>query len=148
MENEKNKIDFLLLGIETEQFALEEENYSSKAKTGLSTSHQFKFDQASKQIGIFSTFKFMQSKKIFIKIEVSCHFKIEDKSWNTFIQVDNSKLVIPKHFLAHLAMITIGTTRGILFSKTEKTRFSKYIIPITNVIDEIEEDASFDLETV
>jgi hypothetical protein len=148
MENEKNKIGFSLLGIKTEQFALEEESYSSKEKTGLSTSLQFKFEQSSKQIGVFSTFKFTQKKKIFIKIEVSCHFKVDDDSWNTFIQIKDSKLVIPKLFLAHLAMMTIGTTRGVLFSKTEGTIFSKYIIPVTNVEDEIEEDASFDLATV
>ncbi len=148
MEKGKNKIDFSLLGIKTEQFALEEENYSSKGKTALSTSLQFKFEPSDKQIGVFSTFKFTQKKKIFIKIEVSCHFKIDDDSWSTFIQVTDSKLVIPKLFLAHLAMMTIGTTRGVLFSKTEGTIFSKYIVPVTNVEDEIEEDASFDLEIV
>jgi hypothetical protein len=146
MEKRKNKIDFSLLGIKTEQFALEEENYSSKGKTGLSTSLQFKFEPSDKQIGVFSTFKFLQSKKIFVKIEVSCHFKVGDESWNTFIQLDESKLVVPKDFLAHLATITTGTTRGILFSKTEGTIFSKYIIPIINVVDQIEDDASLDLE--
>lgn len=146
MEKEKNKIDFSLLGIKTEQFALEEENYSSKGKTALSTALQFKFEPSDMQIGVFSTFKFLQSKKIFIKIEVSCHFKVEDKSWNTFIQLDDSKLVIPKDFLAHLAMITVGTTRGVLFSKTEGTIFSKHIIPTIDVINKIDEDASFDLE--
>ena len=145
MEKEKNKIDFSLLGIKTEQFALEEENYSSKGKTGLSTSLQFKFEPSDKQIGVFSTFKFLQSKKIFIKIEVSCHFKLGDGSWNAFVQLEESKLVIPKDFLTHLAMITVGTTRGVLFSKTEGTIFSKHIIPTVNVVDQIKEDVSLDL---
>jgi hypothetical protein len=148
MKKEKNKIDSLLQGIKTEQFALVEENYNPKANTGLSTSLQFKLDQTHKQIGVFATFKFIQNKKIFIKIEVSCHFKIEDETWNNFIEIDNSKVVFSRFSLAYFAMITIGTTRGILFSKTEGTIFSKFIIPIVDVIDEIEEDVSFDLEKV
>lgn len=148
MEKEKTKVGFLLRGIKTEQFALLEENYNSTTTTGLATSFQFKLDQSHKQMGVFATFKFTQNKKSFIKIEVSCHFKIQDESWNDFIKENDAKLVIPKHFLAHLAMITIGTTRGVLFSKTEGTPFSKYIIPTVNIADEIDEDASFKLEVV
>ena len=88
-------------------------------------------------------FEFIQGKKVFIKIQVSCHFKIQENSWATFIQ--NSKLIVPKGFLAHLAMITIGTTRGVLFAKTEATQFSKFIVPTLNVAEMIKEDASFDM---
>lgn len=87
-------------------------------------------------------FEFMQGKKIFLKIQVSCHFKIEEGSWNQFIQ--ENKLIIPKSFLAHIAMITTGTTRGVLFAKTESTQFSKFIVPTLNVVELIKEDASFD----
>ena len=89
----------------------------------------------------------MQNKKSFIKIEVSCHFKIQDESWNNLVHVEDANLIIPKTFLSHIAMITVGTARGILFSKTEGTPFSKFIIPTVNVVAMIKKDASFELDT-
>ena len=44
-------------------------------------------------------------------------------------------------------MITIGTTRGVLFAKTESTPFSKYIIPTINVAEMIENDATFKINS-
>lgn len=143
MGTENNSVGFALQGIKTEQFAILEENYSPKKDIGLGTGLQFRIDSLNKQIGSFLSFEFVQSKKVFLKIQVSCHFKIEENAWNSFIQKD--KLVVSKGFLAHLAMITTGTTRGVLFAKTEGTVFSKYIVPTINVAEMIQEDASFDI---
>ena len=143
MKKENTQVGFALKGIKTEQFAIFEENYAPKKETGLGTELQFKLDQINKQIGVFLGFEFMQGKKVFIKIQVSCHFKIEESSWRSFIQ--ENKLVVPQGFLAHLAMITTGTSRGVLFAKTEGTQFSKFIVPTLNVAEMIQEDATFDI---
>ena len=55
-------------------------------------------------------------------------------------------MIVPKGFLAHLAMITTGTSRGVLFAKTEATPFSKFIVPTLNVEEMIKKDAIFDIE--
>ena len=143
MEKENTPVGFELKGIKTEQFAIMEENYVPKKETGLGTELQFKLNQTNKQIAVFLGFEFIQGKKIFLKIQVSCHFQIEDSSWNSFIQ--QNKVIVPKGFLAHLAMITTGTSRGVLFAKTEATQFSKFIVPTLNVEEMIKEDASFDI---
>jgi hypothetical protein len=143
MKKENTQVGFALKGIKTEQFAIFEENYAPKKETGLGTELQFKLDQINKQIGVFLGFEFMQGKKVFLKILVSCHFKIEESSWRSFIQ--ENKLVVPEGFLAHLAMITTGTSRGVLFAKTEGTQFSKFIVPTLNVAEMIQEDAAFDI---
>jgi hypothetical protein len=143
MKKDNTQVGFALQGIKTEQFAIFEENYAPKKETGLGTELQFKLDQKNKQIGVFLGFEFMQGKKVFLKIVVSCHFKIEESSWTSFLQ-ENS-LTVPKGFLAHLAMITTGTTRGVLFAKTEATPFSKFIVPTLNVAEMIKEDASFEM---
>jgi hypothetical protein len=143
MKKENTQVGFALKGIKTEQFAIFEENYTPKKETGLGTELQFKLDQINKQIGVFLGFEFMQGKKVFLKILVSCHFKIEESSWRSFIQ--ENKLVVPEGFLAHLAMITTGTSRGVLFAKTEGTQFSKFIVPTLNVAEMIQEDATFDI---
>lgn len=143
MKKENTQVGFALKGIKTEQFAIFEENYSPKKETSLGTELQFKLDQNNKQIAVFLGFEFLQGKKVFLKIQVSCHFKIEESSWNSLIQ--ENKLIVPKGFLAHLAMITTGTSRGVLFAKTEATPFSTFIIPTLNVAEMIKEDVSFDI---
>ncbi|HNX21221.1 MAG TPA: hypothetical protein PKG88_02555 [Bacteroidales bacterium] len=148
MKNENTKIGFALKTIKTEQFAIFEENYASKKETGLTTEIQFKIDQKNSQIGVFLTLEFFQMKKVFIKIQVSCHFKINEESWICFANKNESKVIIPKEFLAHLAMITVGTTRGILFSKIEGTPFSIFIVPTINVAEMIKGDAIFDLSEI
>ena len=145
MKKDNTQVGFTLQGIKTEQFAIFEENFVPKKETGLGTELQFKLDEKNNQICVFLGFEFMQGKKVFLKIQVSCHFKIEESSWNNFIQKKGSKLVVPKGFLAHLAMITTGTTRGVLFAKTETTPFSKFIVPTLNVAEMITEDASFEM---
>jgi hypothetical protein len=136
-------ISFALQGIKTEQFAMFEKNYSPKKNTALDTEIQFKLDQENERIGVFIGFEFKQTKKEILKIQVSCHFKIEESSWEAFTKKD--KFLVPKDFLAHLAMITTGTARGVLFAKTEATPFSIFIIPTLNVAEMIKEDASFEL---
>ncbi|MBP8627861.1 MAG: hypothetical protein KBI04_04620 [Paludibacteraceae bacterium] len=143
MKKENTQVGFALKGIKTEQFAIFEENYSPKKETSLGTELQFKLDQNNKQIAVFLGFEFLQGKKVFLKIQVSCHFKIEESSWNSLIQ--ENKLIVPKGFLAHLAMITAGTSRGVLFAKTEATPFSTFIIPTLNVAEMIKEDVLFDI---
>ena len=145
MKTENKGVGFLLQGIKTEQFAIFDDNYTPKKDIGLNTNLQFKVDSQNKQMGVFLGFEYIQGKKIFLKIIVSCHFKIEENDWNRFLQEDN--LIVPKGFQAHLAMITIGTTRGVLFAKTESTPFSKYIIPTINVAEMIENDATFKINS-
>jgi hypothetical protein len=145
MKKDNTQVGFALQGIKTEQFAIFEESYSPKKESGLGTELQFRVDQKNKQIAVFLGFEFIQGKNVFLKIQVSCHFKIEAKSWESFIQNKESKLIVPKELLAHLAMIATGTTRGVLFAKTESTQFSKFIVPTFNVDEMIAEDAMFDI---
>ena len=145
MEKLKNEVGFSLQGIKTEQFAVFSENFNLKKEVSFGTGLEFKIDQINKQIGVFFEVEFTQGKKVFIKISVSCHFKIKQESWKAFL-IDTDNLKIEKGFLCHLAMLTLGTTRGILFAKTEGTEFSKFIIPTINIHEIITEDAIFRLD--
>jgi hypothetical protein len=144
--SKQSSVSFALNGIKTEQFAILKEIYNPKKEIDLSTQLQFKFDQVNKIVAVFIGFEFSQAKKVLIKLLVSCHFQITDESWNDFINIPNSKVIFPKTFLAHLAMITLGTARGVLFAKTEGTQYSKFIIPLVNVAEKVSEDAAFDLK--
>lgn len=136
-------VEFQLKGIKTEQFAVLADHYNASKETGFKAQFQFKIHAPSQQIGVFGAFEFVQGKHVFMKIEISCHFFIVATAWNSFKQSEN-KFLIPKGFMAHLAMITTGTCRGVLFVKTEGSEFSKFIIPTLNVAEMIEEDGEFE----
>ena len=141
MENNFN-IGFSLFQIVTEQFALFEENYSEKNKINLGTDLTFGLNKENKVFIVTAKFTFEMKKKPFMTIQVSCFFEINDKNWIEFIESD--KITFPKPFVSHMAMLTVGTTRGILHNKTENTIFNNYILPTTNVAEIIADDVRFD----
>lgn len=143
MKNEKKAVGFVLQGIRLEQFAVFEDGYSPDNKSNVMTKLQFRIDGDNRLIGVFPGFEFTQEEKVFLKIEVSCHFKISEESWNSFLAED--QLRVPKDFMAHLAMITVGTARGVLFSKTEGSPFSRFILPTINVKEMVPEDLVIEL---
>ncbi len=136
-------IGFALAAIKTEQFALFEGNHSPKKEANITTSLEFKINTDQKLIGVFATFTFEQAKKVFIKIQVSCHFNIEPDTWTSFLK--DSNVIVPKNFISHLTILTIGTSRGILHAKTEGTEFNQFILPTINVNQLVDADAVFDI---
>lgn len=139
------EIAFALLEVKIDQFAILENNFNPKKEIGLSTNIQFKLAEEDKMLGCFLELEFLQVKKVFLKIAVSCHFKIDDTSWLSLINESQSSVKIPKDFLAHIAMITVGASRGALTAKAELTLFSNIIVPIMNVAEMLPEDAVFEL---
>ncbi|MFV8342426.1 hypothetical protein [Flavobacterium sp. XS2P39] len=139
---DNNKISFSLIQIKTEQFALFPENYSEKDKIKLNTNLTFGLNSDDKRFSVTTKFTFEMKKKPFMSIQVSCFFQIDDSAWKSFAKED--KMIFPKNFVAHMAMLTIGTTRGVLHAKTEDTTFNQYVLPTTNVAEIIDEDVVFD----
>lgn len=138
-----NEIGFALRGIKTEQFAVLEEHFSPKKEVELSTNFHFKLNAEEHQVGVYTTFQYEQGKKVFIKLEVSCHFEIEEETFKGFKNAN--QICIPVGFMRHLSVITIGTARGILHSKTENTLFNSFLIPTINVTEALKEDIVFHL---
>lgn len=145
MEYNNQNIGFLLKGIKVEQFATFEKNFKeNQDNVDLSTSVQLKLEQNNKQLGIFMHFEFNQKLKPILKIVVSCHFGIKEDNWNQLIREE--AIIIPKEFATYLAMLTVSTSRGILFAKTEGTPFSKFILPLLDIAKIFKEDIAFSLE--
>lgn len=142
MEKNRKDIEFNIKGVKTEQFALFEENHFDKGEINLETNLSYGLNADERDFIVSIKFTFEMKKKPFITIQISCNFEIELKSFNNLIVDD--KIIVPNWFIAHMAMITVGTSRGILHSKTEGTIFNKYIIPTLNVAQMIPEDAIFD----
>lgn len=137
-----NKIGFILEKINTDQFAIIENSFdSSNDNYGIETNIGFGIDFENKGIMSSVEFQFVQDKNPFIVVKASCEFHIEEDFWTS---IENKEFVtLPKEFMAHLSMITVGTTRGILHSKTENTKFNDYILPTINVAEMFKEDGVF-----
>jgi len=144
MEKKLSPVGFALKRISTEQFAIVGEAFSEKVIINLGTNLRFAVDKESRMVAVFALFKFEQNKIPFLLIEVSCHFQITVDSWTSFISNESSKILIPKGFMGHLTMLTVGTARGILHTKTDGTRFNQFILPTININDLVKDDVSFD----
>lgn len=139
-----NKIGFKLKKINTDQFAYIDDAYDDENdEFNLETNISFGIDPSNSAIKASVKIQFEQNEKTFLIIEASCEFDIDQKMWKDF--TDEKKVKIPKGFMAHLAVITVGTTRGILHSKTENTPYNEFILPTLNVADMIKEDVEFKL---
>lgn len=143
MEKKTNSIGFSLKKVSTEQFAILEEGFNEKGKIRLNTSFRFAADDKQRYIAVFASFVFDSDEKPFLIIEASCHFSIKEPAWKEMLVSDSNSLEVPKGFLSHLVMLTVGTTRGILHAKTEGTCFNKYVLPTINVTEIIKSDTSF-----
>lgn len=145
MENkEKTKgVRFALRNITTEQFALLEDVKIDDSKIKIETNLRFGANDKEKLIAVFANFSFESESKPFIVIEVGCHFLIENSAWFEMLDEESNSLKVPKGFMSHLSMITVGSTRGVLHTKTENTCFNKYVLPTINVADMIKKDAVF-----
>lgn len=139
-----NKIGFKLKKINTDQFAYIDDAYDDENdEFNLETNIGFGIDSSNSAIKSSVKIQFEQNEKPFLIIEASCEFDIDPKMWKDF--TDETKVKIPKGFMAHLAVITVGTTRGILHDKTENTPYNEFILPTLNVADMIKEDVEFKL---
>jgi hypothetical protein len=138
-------LQFQISKIKTEQFAILTDHFKVNdiQRTSLNIKFDFKVNFEHKVIGTFFTIIFEREEEKILLIEVSCHFAIEAASWDSNLIDNGSSIKIEKEPLIHLALITVGTTRGVLFSKLENTIMSSVIIPSINITELIKEDAIF-----
>lgn len=140
----KKSISFRLLNIVTEQFAtFEIENLPDT--NNLNSELQFSINPEKRVVSCRMKFQFLHNGQPIIVLTVVCNFDVEESSWNNQI-ISNKKITLPKHFLTHLCVLTVGTARGVLHTKTENTFFNKFIIPTLNVSNLVEKDVVFEIK--
>lgn len=146
MEN-KNNIGFSLKRLSTEQFAIIDSLYKEDENIEMKTSVRFGIDSTKKMIVVFFNVSFFQNNAPFLILETGSHFHIVNESWISFEDLLNNELNIPRGFISHLVMLSIGSTRGVLHSKTENTNFNKFLLPTINVNDLIKTDVKIKLNS-
>lgn len=119
--------------ISIEQFAILADSAPTEtSRVKLETQVEFKIAEDNRLVAAIIQFIFMNGLSPFMKLDVSCSFSIKPEDWEKMTQQDG-RIILPKGFLCHMAMHTVGTARGILHCKTESTPFNSYIIPPINI---------------
>jgi len=138
-------VKFGLRGIKTEVFDIIENNFEEGKEVGVGINLNFKVNPDKRMVSSFMEFSFTHVTQPFLKIGMSLHFEISEESWTTTAKISGNEVTISKDFLSHLAMITTGTLRGALFSKTEGTPMNRFIIPTINITELVNKDGKFEI---
>lgn len=141
MDKEMKNIGFSLSKISTEQFAIIDDEFKGSDNIQLKSNIRYGANEEFMMISCFVAFVFESVDKPFLMVEGGCHFNIEKDSWADMLDVNTKTISLPKGFVRHLAVLTVGTVRGILHSKTEGTDFNKFVLPTINVAEMISDDA-------
>lgn len=140
MENTDRVIGFSILKIATEQFAIIEDAHKIGEHIQIRHEMSFGIDKPNKRILMRKLARFQHPESSpFMIIDVACHFGINADDWEFLQEQDSESIVIPKDLSIHLAMLVVGTLRGILHAKTENTPFNQYIFPpfdVTSLLPE------------
>lgn len=122
---------FLMKRIQILQFAILRPDFPEEG-ISLSTELNFGISSEAPMIGCKAKFRFRHGEEDMIILEVECDYEIHADDWMKMAE-NRTTPVIPVSLLETLAMHTIGTARGILFCRTEGTRFNNLIIPPIDV---------------
>lgn len=120
-------ISFRMTQIKVEQFAILSEALPKDGNLGVETTFAVSVDAKSHAIGMRLKINYLAEENILLTLVLLCTFAIGEESWNGLVQ-DNT-ITIPRGFLAHMAVHTLGTARGVLFCKAEDTVFQQIILP-------------------
>ena len=143
MDKHKDFIAFQIVGIKTEEFAIIEELFDKKnEQIQLGLDFSFAVDAEKRAVACSAEVKFLQDVKPFIKLKITNTYIVDENSWKRLEK--DKKVILPKNFATHLLVLTIGTLRGVLHSKTEGTEFNRFVLPTLNVSDVINEDVKIE----
>lgn len=147
MTKKELALSFKLVDISTNEFAILEESYTEGENVQMSTFVNFGQDREHQVLGANLKFQFEQNEKPFLVISATCSFQMEEEAWKSLLDEDGQKIIIPEGFASHMAVMTVGTIRGILYEKTKDTPFKDYIIPPINLTRLIQEDVVIEFES-
>jgi hypothetical protein len=144
--SDNKPIGFNLIKVSTEQFAIIGELPQKDDNINVSTTIRFGCSAIERIVGVFTKFTFSESSNSpFLLVEGGCHFQIATVDWDSLRSKETNSIILPKGFVTHLLFLCIGTTRGILHSRTENTPLNKYYLPLINVSKLADKDVVFSL---
>lgn len=125
-------VRFYMEKIAIDQFAIVQKELP-EGNLSLDTEISYKVSEESKAVACIVNFRFHKENEPLLILGCICFFKINPEDWESMN--DGEKFKLPQETLEILAVHTIGTSRGIMYCKTEGTAYNNLIIPPLNVRD-------------
>lgn len=138
------QIKYTLRGVSIEQYATLFEPQTDAIELNLNIPVKTNYTKHALAIG--TNIQFLEEGKPFIIAEVFCHYEIDSDSWRILSSNDTKEVVLPKDFVSKLVAISIGTCRGVLCAKTEKTALAKFFVPLVELTPETGYDLAIRIE--
>ena len=135
MENTEKPIGFSIIQISTEQFATIPEAFKVAEQAQIQHELSFGIDKNERRVYVRKSARYhhFDNPNPVIIIDVSCQYLITIEDWEKVKQVESDTIILPRDFGIHLAMLVVGTLRGILHTKIENTIFNQFIFPPIDV---------------
>ena len=142
----KKELDFQfqLVHIEDNQFSTFDEMLHVDKPIEQQVGFGFGVDIERNVIAVAVDFIFQKEEKPLLKQSVTCYFEIQTDDFVVHLRKEK-EVVLPCWFGKHLAMLTTGTARGVLFANTKNTPFNKYLIGLINVDRMFDEDIHIEI---
>ena len=131
-------IPYRLFKIETKQFAMFPELFSSGEEATVDTELSFAPSTDRTNIRSIVTLKYKQGECLLMVLELACFFEIASEGWEEMKK--DGRWVVPVDFLRYMGTIVVGTARGVLHTKTEGTVLNACLLPPINVAELVKED--------
>lgn len=146
METKNKNIGFSIIQISTEKFADLPGAFNASEQSQIQHELTFGLDKEGMRVHVQESARFhnIDNPNPFIIISVSCQFLINQEDWDKIKELESNRIILPKDFGIHLAMLVIGTLRGILHTKTENTIFNQFIFPPIDVTVLVPSDVVFE----
>jgi hypothetical protein len=138
MEN----IAFYMSQIKIEQFAVLIDEIPEDLGVNVSFGVQICDDY--KSVRMLAQIRYTQEDTVHLMLDMACIFSLSEESIKELIE--SNKIVLPRGFLVHMAIHTIGTARGVLHCKTEGKKVNILVLPPINVDSMFPEDLEFVME--
>lgn len=139
MSKKELPIQFSLVQIEENQFSTFDEILEEDKPIKQQVGFGFGVDIEKNVIAVSVDFVLKKGEKPLLKQHITCYFKIESNDFEAQLKRDK-EIVLPCDFGKHLAMITTGTARGVLFANTQNTAFNQFLIGLINIDSMFNED--------
>lgn len=145
MSKKELPIKFSLVHIEDNQFSTFDEALENDKPIEQQVGFGFGVDMEKHVIAVSLEFILKKENNPLLKQQITCYFEIETNDFKTQLEQGNKVIVLPCDFGKHLAMITVGTARGVLFANTRNTPFGQFLIGLLNIDNMFNEDIHINL---
>ena len=135
-------IAFNMSQIKIEQFAILIDEISDDL--GINVNFGVQISDDYKSVRMLTQIRYTQGETIHLILDLACIFSIAEESIKELI--NNQRIVLPRGFLVHMAIHSIGTARGVLHCKTEGKKMNLLVLPPINVDSMFPENLEFVME--